>query len=212
MNTCQATHPDPDDPRAVILSAEAMVSWLAEGRQALLPTDTLPALASTPRSSGGIWSMKRRSLEKPLILMGASMEQLIESLLVPWQQPWKEKASVCWPGAVTLVLPLRGSLTDLLHPGGESLGLRVPACGMTRALLRLTGPLATTSANLSGHLPATTAAEASRSFPDLPLLGPLPWPPGSGQASEVLEWDPQADQWRVLRPRVPRGGGSGASP
>jgi len=104
---------------------------------------------------------------------------------------------------VTLVLPIAGPLTERLNRGGGSLGLRVPACAPMQALLRLSGPLATSSANRSGQPSALDAAEAAAQFPELPLLAPLPWPPASGQASSVWRWqgDRQPDDpWQVLRP------------
>ncbi len=184
--------------------AEELAERLAAGEAVLFPTDTLPALAARPEAAGLLWQLKERPADKPLILMGSDLSQLVAVLGVPWQEPWLEQARRCWPGAVTLVLPISGALTDRLHPGGGSLGLRVPACDPVRELLRRTGPLATTSANRSGRPAATTAAEASRQFPALALLEPLPWPAGSGQASTVLAWrGPGADStqpWSVLRP------------
>ena len=107
-----------------------------------------------------------------------------------------------WPGALTLVLPAQGATLQALHPGGTSLGLRVPACPRAQALLRCSGPLATTSANPSGKPAAATAEDAARMFPELALLGPLPWPQGGGQASTVLAWNPSEavpGGWQVLR-------------
>jgi L-threonylcarbamoyladenylate synthase len=192
---------------------EEMAERLAAGEAVLFPTDTLPALAARPEAAGLLWQLKVRPADKPLILMGADLSQLVELLGVPWQQPWLEQARRCWPGAVTLILPISGVITAQLHPGGSSLGLRVPACPPAQELLRRSGPLATTSANRSGQPAATTAAEAAEQFPDLALLEPLPWPAGSGQASTVLAWhgDGQGSDgpWAVLRPgapAAPRGG------
>ena len=108
----------------------------------------------------------------------------------------------CWPGATTLVLPIQGPATQALHPGGDSLGLRVPASPQACRLLARSGPLATTSANRSGEAAALDERLAAAAFPGLPLLGPLPWPAGSGQASQVLAWreaDRPQDRWHVLR-------------
>ncbi|WP_216910741.1 Sua5/YciO/YrdC/YwlC family protein [Synechococcus sp. CCY 0621] len=193
-------------------AAAPLARCLAKGEAVLFPTDTLPALAARPEAAALLWQLKQRPADKPLILMGADLAQLTEALGVPWQQPWIEQAQRSWPGAVTLVLPIAGALTNHLHPGGTSLGLRVPACEPARELLRLSGPLATTSANRSGEPPATTAAEAAHQFPALSLLEPLPWPTGSGQASTVLAWRGLEDgsgsgrEWSVLRP-----GGAAAS-
>jgi len=187
-------------------AAAPLARCLAAGEAVLFPTDTLPALAARPEAAALLWRLKQRPADKPLILMGADLPQLVEALGVTWQEPWIEQARLSWPGAVTLVLPIAGALTSHLHPGGTSLGLRVPACERARQLLRLSGPLATTSANRSGEPPATTAAEAAGQFPTLALLEPLPWPAGSGQASTVLAWrgpEPgsgRGSEWTVLRP------------
>jgi len=200
---------------STVLAADALAAHLQAGQPGLFPTDTLPALATVPATCGQIWRLKGRPLDKPLILMGADLEQLQAVLAVPWRSQWVEQAHRCWPGAVTLVLPIDGPLTQLLHPGGTSLGLRVPAAQSARALLRQCGPLATTSANRSGAPPALDARQAAAQFPDVVLLGPVPWEPGSGQASQVLAWvgegqppaegpgqgfAPNGGGWQVLRP------------
>jgi L-threonylcarbamoyladenylate synthase len=186
------------------LDPRALAERLRAGDAALFPTDTLPALACRPASAPLLWRLKQRPADKPLILMGADLDQLVRLLELPWRTTWLEQAHRCWPGAVTLVLPLTGPLTEALNPGGASLGLRVPAAAAARELLRFSGPLATTSANRSGAPPALDADQAGAAFPDLPLLAPLPWTPGSGYASRVLTWvdspEPAAPAWQVLRP------------
>lgn len=188
------TWPDPSR----LLPPVALAEHLAAGSAALFPTDTLPALACQPRWAGQLWQLKRRPADKPLILMGASLEALEPVLGQAWQPAWLDLATRGWPGALTLVLPAQGELVDWLNPGGSSLGLRVPACGQAQELLRHTGPLATTSANRSGLPAALDAAEAAAYFPELPLLAPLPWPAPSGQASTVIGWSEQGG-WTLLR-------------
>lgn len=180
------------------LPPDVLAARLEHGEAALLPTDTLPALACLPAHTAQIWELKRRPPAKPLILMAADPEALEPVLGHPWRPEWLAMAERGWPGALTLVLPARGDLVHWLHPGGRSLGLRIPACPQARELLRLSGPLATTSANVSGQPPARSAAEAAAAFPQLPLLGPLPWPQPSGLASTVLGWD-GSGSWIVLR-------------
>ena len=181
-----------------VLDADALAAQLAAGEAVLFPTDTLPALACTPSLAPLLWRLKCRPPDKPLILMGADLEQLVGLLGVPWRSEWLDQAHRCWPGATTLVLPIAGPLVELLNPGGASLGLRVPAAPLACDLLRHSGPLATTSANVSGQPPATTAEEAARQFADVPLLGPMPWPEAGGMASTVLAWR-EGGGWQVLR-------------
>lgn len=199
MNTPPAAH-SALAPR--LLEASALAQHLDAGGAALLPTDTLPALAVRPEQARQIWQLKRRPPDKPLILMGADLAQLCALLEVSWSTAWLQAAERHWPGAVTLVLPLVGAIPEWLNPGGCSLGLRVPACPRSQELLRLSGPLATSSANRSGQPAALDADQAAAQFPELPLLAPLPWPSASGQASAVWQW--QGDScgdapWRVLR-------------
>lgn len=194
-----------------LLALDDLAAHLQAGGAALFPTDTLPALAARPQDAALLWQLKARPADKPLILMAADLSQLLELLQPPgsppWTEAWLEKARSSWPGAVTLVLPLRGAITTALNPGGASLGLRVPDCELARALLRRTGPLATTSANRSGEPAALDADQASARFPSLPCLGPIPWPAGSGRASAVLAWQPESTptplpsggEWRLLR-------------
>jgi L-threonylcarbamoyladenylate synthase len=187
-----------------VLDADALAAQLAAGEAVLFPTDTLPALACTPSVSPLLWRLKCRPPDKPLILMGADLDQLVGLLGVPWRSEWLDQAHRCWPGATTLVLPIAGPLMEVLNPGGASLGLRVPAAPLACDLLRHSGPLATTSANRSGALPATDADQAAAAFPGLARLAPLPWPQGSGAPSRVLAWrdlaDSALDSWQVLRP------------
>jgi L-threonylcarbamoyladenylate synthase len=183
----------------VVLDPAALAARLKVGVAALFPTDTLVALAALPDHAGQIWQLKQRPPDKPLILMGADLAQLQQVVGVQWPPQALDLAQRHWPGALTLVLPATGELVEQLNPGGSSVGLRVPACAMAQAVLRLSGPLATTSANRSGQPAATTAAEAAACFgaQGVPLLGPEPWPAPSGQASTVVAW--QDGSWQVLR-------------
>ena len=106
-------------------------------------------------------------------------------------------AKIYWPGALTIVLPTIGNVSKYLNSNSNSLGFRVPALRIARDLLMETGPLATTSANISGYLPVKDALEASIQFPGIPILAPVPWPNSSGIASTVIEW--KEGEWNLLR-------------
>jgi L-threonylcarbamoyladenylate synthase len=202
-----AASPGAPSPGPWTLAAPDLALHLGKGGAALFPTDTVPALAASPAAAQSLWALKRRPMDKPLILMGADLQQLLQLLAMPWPSGWLQMAEQSWPGAITLVLPIHGPITEWLHPGGRSLGLRVPDCAAARDLLRLSGPLATTSVNRSGEPAALDALAAARVFPELPLLAPIPWPVCRGQPSRVLAWreasgdDPQ--QWQELRPGPP---------
>ena len=181
-----------------LMAVDEIAGHLRDGGAALLPTDTLPALACSPRSAAQIWTLKQRPQDKPLILMAAEVSDLLELTSDIVGEDARPLADRYWPGPLTLVLPAEGTLTQYLNPGRDTLGMRIPACALTRSLLAKSGPLATTSANRSGATPSRTAAQAAASFPGLPLLAPLPWPEPSGLASTVLKWT-SAGSWQMLR-------------
>ena len=172
-------------------------SKLKNGSLALFPTDTLPALCSYPKYSKKIWTIKRRPLSKPLILMGGCLEDLFKFVHPCAEKEALKLAKTYWPGALTIVLPTIGNVAKNLNCHSNSVGFRVPALGIARDLLKQTGPLATTSANISGESPAMDAIEASVQFPGIPMLAPLPWPVSSGMASTVISWED--GKWNLLR-------------
>ena len=175
-----------------------LASKLKKGSLALFPTDTLPALCSCPKYSRKIWTIKERPLNKPLILMGGCLEDLFEFVQPCAFQDGLKLAKKYWPGALTIVLPTIGNFSADLNCHSNSVGFRVPALELARDLLMQTGPLATTSANISGETPVKDAMEASIQFPEIPILAPIPWPSSSGMASTVVEW--KNGKWNLLRP------------
>lgn len=184
--------------QSLVVDSETLVQNLKNGSAVLFPTDTLPALASSVQSANQLWNLKKRPRDKPLILMGSSPEELFQYVLPKAIDDVWLLANDYWPGALTLVVPASGEVVDALNPGSSSIGIRIPENEMTMHLLKKSGPLATTSANLSGEIPSMSAEDAATCFPQLPLLGPIPWPKPSGQASTVVAWRGQGC-WQLLR-------------
>ena len=170
---------------------------LNKGSLALFPTDTLPAISSCPKYAKKIWTIKKRPLTKPLILMGGCLEDLFEFVKPCAIEDGLKMAQKYWPGALTIILPTIGNVSNYLNCNSTSIGFRVPALRLVRDLLIKSGPLATTSANISGKSPVKDAIEASIQFPGIPILGPVPWPESSGMASTVIEWN--EGKWNLIR-------------
>ena len=174
------------------------------------PTDTVPALAARPQHADLIYQAKRRSLKKPLILMGASLPDLLPYVLGDADAfgVWQAIAQKHWPGQLTLVLPASDRTPSALNSASNSasnleatgtIGIRVPHHPAAIALLARTGPLATTSANLSGQPPLTDPQEIAQTFPTALVLSV---PSGlaidpSGQPSTVAKWTDGG--WEILR-------------
>lgn len=171
-----------------------------KGNLISFPTDTVPALASKPERAELIFAAKQRSQDKPLILMAGDIPDLwqfttgTESELAIWQAV----ADRYLPGALTLVLPASNLIPAVMNPlGNSTIGLRVPNCEIARSLLRQTGALATTSANLSGEPALLTMTAINECFPAVYTLDLDVEISTSGQPSTVIQWS--GSGWQVLR-------------
>ena len=69
---------------------------------------------------------------------------------------------------------------------------------MSKMLIRESGPLLTSSANISGFTPATTAKNISIDLPNVDILGPVPWEKCSGKASTIISWVTRG-KWKMIR-------------
>jgi len=145
-----------EDPNAIKL-AKALIQ---EGGLIAFPTDTVYGLAADPFNPAAlnkIYLAKERPVEKALPVLVANMNQLKQFVpIVPEQA--KHLAQAFWPGPLTLVMDKKTDLPPELT-ATPSIGLRMPDLDFSLRLLCATGPLATTSANISDKNNTTTAAE-----------------------------------------------------
>ncbi|OUL32576.1 hypothetical protein BV372_19075 [Nostoc sp. T09] len=185
------------------VSLSTLVAGARAGLLVSFPTDTVPALAALPTQAALIFAAKQRSQDKPLILMAAS-----GSDLWPYVQGsdreykiWQELTDKYWPGGLTLVLPASALVPKVMNPTDPTtIGIRVPASAIAQTILTQTGPLATTSANLSGQAPLQTMAEIEQQFPEvLTLITTESQSEVSamGVPSTVTKWTGM--DWQILR-------------
>ncbi len=135
---------------------------IREGGVVAIPTDTVYGLACDPKSDkavGRLFEVKDRQAKPvPVLCADASVAQG----LVELNKAARGLAELHWPGALTIVAPLkRGSkLSPLLHQGSGYLGVRVPDSEVCVELAGMVGGAVTgTSANLSGSPSCRTAAQ-----------------------------------------------------
>jgi tRNA threonylcarbamoyl adenosine modification protein (Sua5/YciO/YrdC/YwlC family) len=143
------------DPDAIHLAADALRS----GAVIAIPTETVYGLAvlPLPEPLERLLAAKRRAEDKGIQLLVDSIEQVRGlALLTPSA---KLLADAFWPGGLTLILDRLADvdLPLLLGGGRPTLGVRLPDHPVPRRLAALLGPLAASSANLSGQPPATDA-------------------------------------------------------
>ena len=135
---------------------------LSDGGLVAFPTETVYGLGADARRSdavAGIYAAKGRPSFNPLIVHVADLAAA-EALVTFTPQAYR-LAQAFWPGALTLVLPLRpdAGISALVTAGLTTLAVRVPDHPVAQGLLRaFGGPVAAPSANPSGRISPTTAA------------------------------------------------------
>ena len=181
-----------------IVNCKSALRTLKSGLPIIFPTDTLPAIGCLPKFSNIIYEFKKRDRDKPLILMGSEHKQLIDYVHESAKEDYENIASKYWPGALTMVIPASEKQTTILTSNDLTLGLRIPNSYMAQSLIRETGPLLTSSANVSGFIGSTTVEGIAQDFPSVKILGPIPWGERSGKASTIIFWKKSGD-WRLIR-------------
>ena len=181
-----------------LVDCKSALKTLKSGLPIIFPTDTLPAIGCLPKFSNIIYEFKKRDRDKPLILMGAEHNQLIDYVHESAKEDYENIASKYWPGALTIVIPASEKQTKILTSNDLTIGLRIPNSYMAQSLMRETGPLLTSSANISGFKGSTTVEGIALDFPSVKILGPIPWGKRSGKASTIIFWKKGGD-WRVIR-------------
>lgn len=137
---------------------------LKNGLVGVIPSDTLYGLMAAAANEAAVtrlYSLKSREA-KPGTLIAHSIDQLVELGI---KRRYLTAVERYWPGPISIVIPL-GFALPYLHQGKQSLAIRIPADEKLQALLKQTGPLMTTSANLTGESPANTIQEATKIFDD----------------------------------------------
>ena len=181
-----------------IVDYKTALKTLKSGLPIIFPTDTLPAIGCLPKFSNIIYEFKKRDRDKPLILMGSEHKELIDYVHESAKDDYENIASKYWPGALTMVIPASEKYTSILTSNDLTIGLRIPNSYMAQSLMRETGPLLTSSANISGFKGSITVEGIALDFPSLGILGPSPWEKSSGKASTIISWIKSGD-WSLIR-------------
>jgi len=180
-----------------LLSLEECADILVGGGVVAVPTDTVYGLAASlrqPEALANVFRLKDRPRDVSLPIMVADFGT-ITGLGIALDERALAVADAFWPGALTIVVPVPSDLAALVGANG-TLGFRIPDREDLRSLLRRTGPLAVTSANLHGEPPCTTAESVVTAFRDRGLVGVLDGGACGGVVSTVVSLD---GPWRVLR-------------
>ncbi|MCX4097364.1 L-threonylcarbamoyladenylate synthase [Nocardia sp. alder85J] len=187
---------DPDSRSAGVTAAR---TTLKSGRLAVIPTDTVYGLAADAFDSAAVSALlaaKRRGRDMPVPVLVGSWNT-IDGLVFSVQQQARDLIRAFWPGGLSLVVQQAPSLAWDLGDARGTVMLRMPLHPVALELLREVGPLAVSSANVSGSPAATTVDEARDQLGELVGVYLDGGKAEHGIASTIV--DLTGDRPRVLR-------------
>lgn len=192
-----ALHDLNEDPGAGIDAASAAI---AEGRCVVVPTDTVYGIAADAFSGDAVRALlaaKQRGGDMPPPVLIAE-RSMLRALTADIPRDAMALARNFWPGALTLILKAQKTLNLELGETGGTVAVRVPDHDELRRLLRRTGPLAVSSANISGRPAANTVAEAQDMLGDTVAVY-LDGGESEGQVASTIIDFTASNRGRVLR-------------
>ena len=159
---------DLSDPEARENGLAAAVGAVRRGQLVVLPTDTVYGLGVDAFDADGVQRLldakgRGRDMPPPVLVSAATTLEALATDLPPWAEGLIERY---WPGPLTLVCRQQPSLRWDLGETRGTVAVRMPDHQGALDLLGRTGPLAVSSANLTGEPAATDADEAERMLGD----------------------------------------------
>ncbi|OBG76213.1 threonylcarbamoyl-AMP synthase [Mycobacterium sp. E2462] len=188
---------DPDQRARGIASA---VTALKGGRLVVMPTDTVYGIGADAFNTAAVaalLSAKGRGRDMPVGVLVGSWHT-IEGLVYTMPRGARDLIRAFWPGALSLVVTQAPSLQWDLGDARGTVMLRMPLHPVAIELLREVGPMAVSSANVSGRPAAVTAGDARDQLGDLVDVYLDAGPSEQGAASTIV--DLTGDGPRILRP------------
>jgi L-threonylcarbamoyladenylate synthase len=182
-------------------AVEEASELLRAGGVVAVPTETVYGLAANALNAeavGRIFEVKGRPSHNPIIVHVVGND-MARSCVERWPEAAEQLAKAFWPGPLTMVLPRRETIPEIVTAGGDTVGVRWPSHPFMQALISACGfPLAAPSANLSNRVSPTRADHVEAQLGDrIPLIvdgGPCQ----VGIESTVL--DVSVSPPRLLRP------------
>ncbi|MFB2555844.1 L-threonylcarbamoyladenylate synthase [Herbiconiux liangxiaofengii] len=149
-------------PAELLTGMRLARSAIGRGELVVIPTDTVYGVAADafqPRAVQRLLDAKGRTRQSPppVLIPGSPT---LDALATGIPQSARDLVDAFWPGGLTIILRATPSLAWDLGDTGGTVALRMPDDPIALALLADTGPLAVSSANLTGVAAATTAAAA----------------------------------------------------
>ncbi|UQX09593.1 L-threonylcarbamoyladenylate synthase [Candidatus Mycobacterium methanotrophicum] len=188
------------DPEQRSRGIEAAVGAVRNGRLVVLPTDTVYGIGADAFDSAAVaalLSAKGRRRDMPVPVLVGSWHT-IEGLALMVPQSTRDLIRAFWPGALSLVVRQAPSLQWDIGDARGTVMLRMPLHPVAIELLREVGPMAVSSANISGRPPAVNVDVARDQLGELVEVYLDAGPSAQQAASTIL--DLTGPEPRMLRP------------
>src|ERR1700683_3844336 len=151
------------------LSISEAAAKIRAGELVAFPTETVYGLGANALDAAAvqkIYELKGRPASSPLIVHVASI-QMAREIVADWPPLAEELTRRWWPGPLTLVLPKKPVIPDIVTAGLPTVGVRMPNHPMALELIKEAGvPIAAPSANKFMELSPTTAEHVRNTFGD----------------------------------------------
>jgi len=150
------------DPEQVLTGMRRARQALGRGELIVLPTDTVYGVGADAFDGSAVAALlaaKGRGRQSPPPVLVAGLSTL-RALVAEVPEPVERLVEAFWPGGLTIVLPSQPSLAWDLGDTGGTVAVRMPADRIALELLEECGPLAVSSANLTGRPAALSVDEA----------------------------------------------------
>lgn len=180
-------------------AVEAAAGAVRKGQLVVIPTDTVYGIAADAFSPMAVATLlfakgRGREMPPPVLVSSATTLDALADQVPDWVRTLVEKH---WPGPLTVVCRQQASLTWDLGDTKGTVAIRMPDDEVALAVLERTGPLAVSSANLTGRPAARNADEAEQMLGDRVAVIVDSGASGGGEASTIV--DATAEQGRILR-------------
>ena len=180
---------DCSDPEQLEAGLLAAVDAVRRGELVVLPTDTVYGVgtdAFTPAAVAGLLAAKGRGRDMPPPVLVGTV-RAATALVEDFTDTIRDLVEEFWPGGLTLVCRARSTLSWDLGDNLGTVAVRMPLHPVALELLKETGPLAVSSANISGSPAATTADEAQAQLGDSVAVILDGGPSTGGVASTIVD-------------------------
>lgn len=142
---------------------------IASGKLVVIPTETVYGLgadAFNPDAVARVFEAKRRPAFDPLIVHIAALDD-VERIAAAFPPKARLLAEALWPGPLTMILPKRAEVPDIVTSGLDTVAIRFPSHAVARKIIEYSGTvIAAPSANPFGYISPTTARHVARTLGD----------------------------------------------